>query len=74
MLKSIHFGNTAETIFFSSGFCPEPEIDFAKISVPDVYYEVGTNITYTFDRCYTGGGTSTCQCDRTWSPAECKSE
>ena len=44
-------------------------------TVPDTQYEVGTNVAYTCDECYIGGGTSTCECDRHWSPVrECISE
>ena len=53
-----------------SGFCPEPEeMDNAVKSVPP-QYEVGTRISYTCDQCYTGGGTSTCQCNKEWSPVQ----
>ena len=44
-------------------------MDNAVKSVPRDY-EVGTNIQYTCDQCYSGGGTSSCQCDRTWSPVQ----
>ena len=55
-------------------FCPEPEtIENAIRSVPKSPYKVGTNITYMCDRCYTGGGISTCQCNGEWSPVECTS-
>ena len=58
------------------GYCPEPEhLDNAVRTVPNTQYEVGTNVTYKCDECHTGGGTSTCQCNRTWShPLECASE
>ena len=50
------------------GFCSEPKaIDNAVRSVPDSQYKVGTTITYTCNKCYTGGGTSTCGCSREWS-------
>ena len=57
-------------VFSILGSCPEPEeMDNAVRSVPDTHqYIVGTNITYTCDQCYTGGGTSTCQCNTEWSP------
>ena len=52
------------------GICPEPEeMENAVKSVPP-QYEVGAKISYTCDQCYTGGGTSTCQCNREWSPVE----
>ena len=62
--------------FLLQGFCPEPSgIDNAVRSAPSTQYEVGTNVTYTCDQCYTGGGTSTCECNRKWSPVEeCSSE
>ena len=47
-----------------SGFCNEPkDIDNAVRSVPGTQYKAGTRITYTYDECYTGGGTSICQCN-----------
>ena len=53
-----------------SGFCNEPnDIDNAVRSVPSSQYKSGTRITYTCDECYSGGGTSICQCnDLQWSP------
>ena len=50
-------------------------MDNAVKSVPP-QYEVGSTVTYTCDQCNTGGGTSTCECNREWSPVEecyCKS-
>ena len=50
-------------------------MDNAVRAVPNTQYEVGATITYTCNQCYTGGGTSTCQCNREWSPVEkCISE
>ena len=67
--------NNDEITSSISGFCPQPEeMDNAIKSVPP-QYEVGATITYTCDKCYTGGGTFTCQCNREWSPVEkCTSE
>ena len=52
--------------------CPEPEeLDSAVKTVSDTSYRFGTNVTYTCDEFYTGGGVSTCQRnDATWSPVE----
>ena len=48
-------------------------MDNAARTVPDTQYEVGTNVTYTCDECYEGGGISTCQCDGEWTPVpECR--
>ena len=50
------------------GFCSEPQaIEHAVRSAPSSRYKIGTTITYTCDKCYTGGGTSTCQCSTDWS-------
>ena len=65
------------TLLFSvSGYCPGPgTIENTEISAPYTQYVVGTNITFTCDECYTGGGTSTCQCNGEWSPVpECSSK
>ena len=63
--------NVNEITFCIAGFCPEPkEMDNAVRTVPNTQYDVGTNVTYTCDECYTGGGTSTCQCNREWTPVE----
>ena len=34
-------------------------------------YESGTNVTYTCEGCYTGGGISTCQCEKWSNVTEC---
>ena len=63
-------------IFHMTGLCPEPEeMDNAVRTVPNTQYYEGINVTYTCDQCYTGGDTSTCQCNREWSPVQkCISE
>ena len=49
--------------------------DNAEISAPYIQYVVGTNITFTCDEYYTGGGISTCQCNGEWSSVpECSSK
>ena len=54
-----------------SGNCPAPkDMENALEAVQSTQYESGTDVTYTCDECYMGGGISTCQCDGTWSPVE----
>ena len=50
-------------------FCNEPkDLDNAVRSVPNTEYKPGAAIRYTCDKCYTGGGISTCQqCNGEWS-------
>ena len=56
--------------------CPVPEeLDNATMTVSDKSYSFGSNITYTCNECYTGGGVSMCEDNATWSSVpECISK
>ena len=54
-------------LYVSGCHIPE-ELENAVKTVFNTSYRFGTNVTYTCDECYTGGGISTCQAnDAQWS-------